>query len=73
MKFTLVEWLVVAAIVLLVGGVVLGEFRKERVTMPAAFKAWEKQTGNENHLTYEEWRAFRKSEQPDPQVIYIQH
>lgn len=36
-------------------------YHKETVEMPNAFAAWEKQTGNEKNLTYEEWRALMRA------------
>ena len=35
-------------------------YHHENVTLPRAYGAWVKQTGNENQLTFEEWRSLVK-------------
>jgi hypothetical protein len=57
MKFEISLWVSICVLVgfMVVCGIKITRHR-ERVVMPAAYKAWAKHTGNSNELTYEEWR-----------------
>ena len=56
-----VDWVLVVIAGVAGGLLVLmlyGIHRRETVTMPAAYAAWCKLSGNSNLLTYAEWRAL---------------
>lgn len=72
--FTMVEVVIVVAIIGLLAAIVLGvHHHKEKVVMPAAYSAWVKQTGNPKELSYDEWRTLMKANerQRDNTVIFM--
>ena len=73
--FTLVETCVVLAIIGLLALMLWAVHHKETVEMPEAYAAWVKQTGNEKHLTYEEWRSLMRAneKQNDTTIIFVPH
>lgn len=53
----------IAVVAMVVGALVYIDVIDER-THRIAFRAFEKQTGNTNNLTYEEWRALMTVSRP---------
>lgn len=75
---TLEDWLFehlgkVIAVVLLAGVISLWWHHRhhEQVQLPAAYAAWCKHTGNPNHLTYDEWRAMLRAEEPRTSTTFV--
>lgn len=72
MKLSKTEFVIILAIIGLVGILFLINHHKETVTMPEAYKAWVKLTGNTNDLSYKEWRnLIRSTENNDQPPIII--
>lgn len=69
--FTVVELIFVLFIVAILYLLIYDGHRKETVQMPSAFAAWEKQTGNEKHLTYEEWRSLMRANEKKSDTTFI--
>lgn len=71
----LIETCIVISIIGLIVALIWSAQYKESVQMPAAFSAWEKQTGNEKHLTYMEWRSLMRAneKQNDAMLIFVPH
>lgn len=75
--FSIIEIFIICIIVLLLALIAGGAWDKmkhqderERFT----FAAWEKQTGNPRHLSFEEWRSLAKMNEPAAsQIIIIPH
>jgi hypothetical protein len=67
--------LCIASVLILLVMSVRSAWVKENVEMPRAFHAWEKQTGNPQRLTYEEWRSLLKATQREEsaQTIILSH
>lgn len=71
------EWVIIGTIIALMSFLVFSCYYIERykatVTMPAAYQAWVKQTGNPKELTYEEWRSLMRANerQNDTTVIFM--
>lgn len=72
-QMCLTEWVIIAIIVALLSIVVWSCHYKATVTMPAAYQAWVKQTGNPKELTYEEWRSLMRANerQSDQTIIFM--
>lgn len=69
--WTLIESCVVLAIIGLLALLIADAVHKERVQMPKAYKAWVKQTGNTNQLTYREWRALMRANEKQNYMTII--
>jgi hypothetical protein len=71
----LAETCIALAIIGLLVAMLWSVHYKETVQMPATFAAWVKQTGNEKHLTYEEWRLLMcaNKKQNDTTIIFMPH
>lgn len=69
--FTVVELIFVLFIVAILALLAFDGYRRENEQMPAAFAAWEKQTGNEKHLTYKEWRALMRANQRNHDTTFV--
>jgi len=70
--FTIIEVLVVIAIIAIIGTALYAGYYVERVQMPESYQAWVKQTGNPNKLTFREWRALvRAYRHSDDSTTYI--
>lgn len=69
--FTPVEVGIVCFILLLLALLGYGGWHLANVDMPEAFAAWSKHTGNPNHLTFQEWRALTKVNEPKANVVII--
>lgn len=67
---TALEKTIAAIIVLLLALMMWGLWYENSVDLPNAYQAWVKQTGNPNHLTYEEWNSLRRS-QKDNTIIFM--
>lgn len=72
-EMTLIEWVIIATIIALSCLVAWPCYYKSTVTMPAAYQAWVKQTGNPKELTYEEWRSLMRANerQNDQTIIFM--
>jgi Tfp pilus assembly protein PilV len=69
--FTMVEVLILGAIVLLLAGVIGSAFLQVK-NEPKVFAAWVKQTGNPKGLTLKEWRMLYRepsNSQGNPVII----
>jgi len=73
--FDAVEISFITAIVILFSVFIFCIFYHCNVTMPNAYKAWCKQTGNEKQLSYEEWKDLMAAteNQNANSVIIIHH
>lgn len=69
--FTVVELIFVLFIVSILALLAFDCHRRENEQMPSAFAAWEKQTGNEKHLTYDEWRALMRANEKKGDTTFI--
>ena len=56
--FSVVEVCIVVVIILLLAAITAGALYRVCIELPAAYAAWEKQTGNPKELTYDEWRVL---------------
>ncbi len=70
-----IEWFCLAFIAACIWLLIWSAHYEESVTMPTAYAAWVKQTGNDRHLTYGEWHSLQDAERRNnpPQYIYIYH
>lgn len=66
-----IELIVIITIIALLGTLIGTCIYDEKVRMPKAFAAWEKQTGNEKHLTFDEWRILMKANERQNDTTFI--
>jgi hypothetical protein len=74
--WTLIETFVVTTIIVLLAATIWTGRYYVTVQLPESYRAWVKQTGNPKNLTYDEWRAFMRSQdnaQIVPVIIPISH
>lgn len=66
---SLVEVVLIVAVIVLLCVLGWSVHHRESVTMPKAYKAWVKQTGNTNALSYDEWRALIRANENNSSAI----
>jgi len=71
--FSIIEVLIVLTIIAIMSYMVVSSAYNEVTTMPTAYSAWVKQTGNPKELTYEEWRSLMDATrgQQDTTLIFM--
>ena len=68
--FSVIEACVALAIISVIVAAFWSVHYRESVLLPEAFAAWEKQTGNEKRLTFDEWRSLvRANEDQNGTII----
>jgi len=68
---TTLEKTIAGIIVLLLAFMFWSIWYNSFVTVPRAFEAWEKQTGNPQHLTFDEWNSLRNATKDNKTVIFM--